>query len=110
MRCSYYLLPVILVLMVVGHSSCELSDEEIESQAREVYQQKVSALILKKEQECKQEIDRKASMIVDSLLRQMRIHPLNQLPYRPTIPERPEFIEVDSSVLISKHSVKPPPD
>ncbi|MFT4566312.1 MAG: hypothetical protein ACI9FN_001267 [Saprospiraceae bacterium] len=97
-------LTILLFLVSCGG----LSEEEIDTQAKARYEGRVEQLRIEKIKECKIEIDRKADIIADSLIRALHINPLETL-YKPPIPERPEFVEVDSSVFISKHSVKPIP-
>lgn len=86
-----------------------LTEAEIEVQAKERFLRRAAQLRIEKMQECKQEIARKAQISVDSMIRSLDINPLNETLYKPPIPERPAFVEVDSSVFISKHSVKPIP-
>jgi len=86
-----------------------LSEEEINAQAKIRYERRIEQLKAEKIKECKQEIDRKAEIIVDSLIQTMSINPLSEKLYKPPIPDRPKFVEVDSTVFNSKHSVKPIP-
>ncbi len=100
-----FLLALLLLLVSCGG----LTEEEINAQAKERFERRVEELRKEKIKECKQEIARKAEIIVDSIMSALHINPLNETLYKPPIPERPEFVEVDSSVFISKHSVKPIP-
>ena len=99
----------LLLAIIFSSNACGISEEEIELQAKIRLDRRVEELKAEKIKECKQEIYRKAEIIVDSIIREMSINPLNETLYKPTIPERPEFVEVDSNVFISKHSVKPIP-
>ncbi len=97
----------LLLLCTVVVPSCGLTEEEINTQAKKVFDQRVSQLIAKKQAECKQEAERIAETIVDSIIYELQINPLNDSGYSPPIPKRPEFVPVDSAVFNSKYSVKP---
>jgi len=71
------------------------------------YNIKVEELRAKKLLECKSEALRLAEVIADSLVRALQIDPLSDPLYNPEIPDRPQYIPVDTSVFDSKHSVKP---
>lgn len=98
-----------LALLLLAISCGGLTEEEINTQAKIRFDRRVEHLKAEKIKECKQEIDRKAEIIVDSLIQEMSLNPLQEDLYKPPIPDRPKFVEVDSSVFNSKHSVKPIP-
>lgn len=100
------------IIMILGcilsiFTSCGPSDEDIEREARLVYEQKVAQLKSSQAQECLEEAIQNAEILVDSILAQRAENPLIDSLYRPPAPNRPDFVPLDSSILNSKRSVKP---
>ena len=88
-------------------SGCDESKEEIQAKVQAHYQTRVAELNAKKRAECRTEALRIAEIIADSIVYSLQINPLSDSLYQPSIPERPKYVPVDSSVFDSKHSVKP---
>ncbi len=57
--------------------------------------------------ECRAEALLKAEEIVDSIILTWDLNPIDDTLYRPTIPDKPKYIPVDTSVFKSESSVKP---
>jgi hypothetical protein len=87
--------------------SCGLSDEEFKRLAKEEYDRKVSMLSQEKRNLCYREALIIAEQMADSIIRDMNLNPLQDTLYRPAKPERPSFIKTDTTILISKETVKP---
>jgi len=101
---KHYIWLLFISLLFIG---CESSEEDIQVQVDTQYNIKVEELRAKKLLECKSEALRLAEVIADSLVRALQIDPLSDPLYNPEIPDRPQYIPVDTSVFDSKHSVKP---
>lgn len=98
---------VTLGLVSILSSSCIESKSEIREQALRELDIKIGILKKKKEQECREQAFIEAEIYVDSLIGTMLLSPIDDSLYKPPIPQKPEFIQVDSSVFNSQSSVKP---
>ncbi len=98
---------LVYVIFIMSLSSCGISNEEVVELAKEEYDRKVQ--ILREEQRliCIKSALEEAERQADSIIFQMRINPLGKSLYRPRVPPKPSYIITDSTVINSKHSVKP---
>jgi hypothetical protein len=94
----------LLLLIVV---SCGDREKMIQELALQELDLKIKTHTHKKQSECGAQAIEEAEMIVDSIIRYSYFSPINKDNYNPTIPPKPAFIPVDSSVFKSENSVKP---
>lgn len=60
----------------------------------------------KRLEECRRDAWLDAEEYVDSIVNQLELYLIDNNVYQPTIPQKPNFVPVDSSVFNSKSSVK----
>ena len=87
--------------------SCNISEEEYNRLAQEEYERKAEILRKERREICLKEKLIRAEILADSIIRQLKLNPLKEDQYRPTIPARPDFVKTDSTTVNSKQSVKP---
>lgn len=104
MKQNLLFLPLLLALLVIG---CTISEEERDRLVEEEYLRKAEILQTERAEVCKKEALWRAEAIADSIIRKLRLDPLNENQYRPPVPERPEYVPTDSSAVNTKRSVKP---
>ena len=99
-----YISALLLVMLVI---SCSISEEEYDRLVQEEYLRKADLLKAERAEVCKKEALWRAEAVADSIIRQMRLNPLKENQYRPPVPDRPDYVPTDSTVVNTKRSVKP---
>ena len=84
-----------------------MSEEEMMQLATSDLEIRVAKLRSEQRAICRKEAFAIAENQADSIIFQLRINPLKEDLYQPTLPNKPDFIETDSTLLNSKRSVKP---
>ena len=95
------------ILMVALLYSCFNDSDKIRAVARQELEKKINAYRLEKIKECRQLALKTAEDIVDSILFNIDIHPINDSIYKPGLPKKPGFIPVDSSVFDTQKVIVP---
>jgi len=100
-----YLLFTILVF--IGLHSCESDNDFIREEALKEFELKASAFKKERDLLCRGEALVEAESYVDSIIARMAIQPLAEDQYQPEIPEKPQYLPVDSSVYRPPEKIKP---
>ena len=95
----------IMLALLVG--SCGLSEEEVVALATREYERKATNFRAERKELCLKAAYEEAEKQADSIIFELRINPLKQPLYRPSVPAKPEFVPTDTTLIKSKHSVKP---
>lgn len=102
---KYYLLYMTSLLLFL--SSCTNGEALNKELALKELEIKIEQYRSRKMEDCRAEAIKSAEIIVDSIIRTSTFAPIKNQKYNPTIPVKPNYVPVDSSVFKSKNSVKP---